>query len=121
MLVALPFTAPRVSTTNASAWLALRGYDLDLHQHRRVYQVANDKCGRRAYLAHHFQEDRAISGHVVAVDDIAGDLDHVGPGHSGLREQGLDARPRRPRLYVEVAGYVAGLTGDVEYGTSNLN
>src|SRR5262249_53562626 len=82
--------------------------------------IANDERGRRTYLAHHFQEDSAIRGHVFAVDNITGDLDHVGQRHSGLLEQALDLRPRRPRLDFEVTGHAA-LTGDVECGTRNLN
>src|SRR3954462_6355520 len=100
--------------------LVLRRYNFDLYQHRRVNQIANDERGRWAYLAHHFQENGAIRGNVISIDNITGDLNHVGQRHSGLIEQDLDLRPGLPRLDFEVSGHVA-LTGDVECGTGNLN
>src|SRR3954452_5305711 len=105
---------------NIPSRLILRSYNFDLHQHRRVHQIANDERGRRAYLAHHFQENGAIRGNVISIDYITGDLNHVGQRHSGLIEQDLDLRPDLPRLDFEVSGQVA-LTGDVECGTGNLN
>ncbi len=114
------FAASSGVSKSAKIVLVLRSYNFDLYQHRRVHQIANDERGRWAYLAHHFQENGAIRGNVISIDNITGDLNHVGQRHSGLIEQDLDLRPGLPRLDFEVSGHVA-LTGDVECGTGNLN
>src|ERR1044072_7640445 len=105
---------------SAKTGLVPGSYDFDLHQHRRVHQIANDERGRRADLAHHFQENGAIRGNVISIDDITVDLDHVGQRHSGLMEQDLDLRPGLPRLDFNVPGQ-RPLPGDVEGGTGSLN
>ena len=114
------FAASSGVSKSAKIVLVLHSYNFDLYQHRRVHQIANDERGRWAYLAHHFQENGAIRGNVISIDNITGDLNHVGQRHSGLIEQDLDLRPGLPRLDFEVSGHVA-LTGDVECGTGNLN
>jgi SRSO17 transposase len=114
------FAASSGVSKSAKIVLVLRRYNFDLYQHRRMHQIANDERGRWAYLAHHFQENGAIRGNVISIDNITGDLNHVGQRHSGLIEQDLDLRPGLPRLDFEVSGHVA-LTGDVECGTGNLN